>query len=508
MKRSAGWTLLIAGLLAAYAAFIAWYHAPYAGGSDSSGYINSARLMLEGKISTPLRVPDGMPADLVSQDAFIPLGFRADTRGREMVPTYPPGLPLHLAALGWLTDLETASRLLAVATALAFFALLYLTGREFGLRPGWSFGVATLGALSPLTLLYALQPMSDLLAAVWTLGTILCALRARRGAAWAVGAGAALAFAVLVRPTNLLLVVPALLALPFQPRAWIAFGLGGLPGALFLGGYNQALYGATLTSGYSEVGLLFSWRHVLPTLWHYAVWVPVVASPLVFAALALPWARMPRRDKLVLGSWAGTIFGLYSAYSYTNDTWWYLRFVLPAVPAAGFAAALVLQATPLPSWFLASRLLPPGTPEGEVARGRVWQISLALLGFVLATGWMLHWAGKFQLAGTELDERPYPLTARWISRSLPADAVVLGQQVSGAMLHYTTVPVLIPHYFNPEECARFEAWLARNRRPLYAALYPNEEAMVWEKFPGRWEKVIQIRHTTIWRRTSVQPARP
>lgn len=508
MKLSVGWTLLIAGLLAAYAGFIAWYHAPYAGGSDSSGYINSAQLMLEGKGSTPLRLPKDMPPDLVRKDAFIPLGFRLGPGETGMVPTYPPGLPLHLAAIGWLTGLETASRILAVATALAFFALLYLTGREFGLRPGWSFGVATLGALSPLTLLYALQPMSDLLAGVWALATILCALRARRGTAWAVAAGAVLAVAVLVRPTNLLLVVPALLALPFQPRAWIAFGLGGLPGAIFLGGYNHALYGATLTSGYGEVGLLFSWQHLLPTLWHYAVWVPVVASPLVFAGLALPWARLPRRDKLVLGAWAGAIFGLYSAYSYTNDTWWYLRFVLPAVPAVGLAAALVLQAAPLPSWFLASRLLPPGTPADEVARGRVWQIPLALLGFVLATGWMLQWAGKFQLSGTELDERPYPLTARWISQSLPADAVLLGQQVSGAMLHYTSVPVLIPHYFNPEACARFEVWLARNRRPLYAALYPNEEAMVWEKFPGHWEKVVQIRHTTIWRRTAPKPPSP
>ncbi len=505
MKLSVGWTLLLAGLLAAYAAFIAWYHAPYAGGSDSSGYLNSAQLMLQGKISTPLRRPDGMPPDLIKQEAFIPLGFRPDVSGREMVPTYPPGLPLHLVAIGWLTGLETASRILAVAIALSFLALLYLTSREFGVRPAWSLGVATLGALSPLTLLYALQPMSDLLAAVWAVATILCAMRAGRSTGWSVAAGAALACAVLVRPTNLLLVAPALLALPTRPRAWIAFGLGGLPGALFLGWYNHALYGEYLTTGYSQVDMLFSWQHLAPTLWHYAVWVPVVASPLVIAGLALPWAGIPRRDKFLLGTWAGVIFGFYAAYAYTNDTWWYLRFVLPGLPALGIAAALVLQAAPLPSWFLASRLLPPGTPAGEMARGRVWQIPLAPLAFVFAAGWMLQGSRAFQVSGTELDERPYPLTARWVAQSLPADAVLMGQQISGALLHYTSTPVLIQDWFNADECARLEAWLAQNNRSLYAALFPHEEALFWKNFPGRWEKIAQFRHTGIWHRVKPAP---
>lgn len=501
MHRARGKALLVAGFVAAYAAFVAWYHAPYAGGSDSSGYLNSAQLILQGRISTPLRLPDSLPPDLLRKDAFIPLGFRPDVTGREMVPTYPVGLPLHLAAIGWLTGLETASRILGVAMALAFPALLYLTSRQFGVRPAWSFGVAALGALSPLTVLFALQPMSDLLAAIWVVAAILCARSAERGSGWALGAGAALAIAVLVRPTNLLCAIPALLALPARPRAWLAFGLGGLPGALFQAWYNHALYGAYATTGYGgEVGVLFSWQHVAPSLWHYALWVPVVASPLAAAAFALPWAGIPRRDKLVLGAWAGILFGFYTAYAYTNDAWWYMRFLLPAIPALGIAAALVLQSAPLPSWFLASRLLPPGTPAGEVARGRVLQMPLALLAFIFATGWMCHWSRRFQISGTELYERGYPLTGRWVAQSLPADGVLLGQQVSGALLYYTSRPFLIPDWFSAEECARLETWLAQNRRSLYAALYPHEEAAVWRQFPGRWEKLAQFRHTAIWHR--------
>jgi hypothetical protein len=501
MHWSRGQALLIAGLVAAYAAFVAWYHAPYAGGSDSSGYLNSAQLILQGRVSTPPRLPDGLPPGLLRMDTFIPLGFRPDVTGREMVPTYPVGLPLHLVAIGWFTGLESASRILAVATALAFLALLYFISREFGVRPAWSLGVAALGALSPLTLMFALQPMSDLLAAVWAVATILCARRAARGSGWALGAGFALAVAVLVRPTNLLCALPALLALPVRPRAWLAFGLGGLPGALFQAWYNHALYGAYFTTGYGgDVDVLFSWQHVAPSLWHYALWAPVVASPLAAAAFALPWAGVPRRDQLVLGAWAGILFGFYAAYAYTNDDWWYMRFLLPALPALGIAAALVLQSARLPSWFLASRLLPPGTPAGEVARGRVLQIPVAILALVLATGWMLHWSRRFHVADTELDERGYPLTARWVNQSLPADGVVLGQQVSGALLHYTSRPFLIPDWFTAEECARLETWLAQNHRSLYAALYPHEEAAVWRQFPGRWEKLARFRHAIIWHR--------
>lgn len=512
MQPARGRMWLIAGLVAAYAGLVAWYHAPYAGGSDSSGYVNSARLLLEGRVSEPLRLPDGLPPGLLPNDAFIPLGFRPAVTGAAMVPTYPVGLPLHLAAVGWLTGLTAASTLVAVGGALAFVGLLYVAARDFGVRPAWAGGLAALGAVSPLTLAFVLVAMSDVLAAVWTLALVVCARRANRGTLWSAAAGASLAMAVLVRPTNLLLVAPALALLPARPRTWVAFGLGGLPGALFLAGYNHALYGTALTTGYVGVGPLFSWQHVLPSAWHYLVWVPVVASPLVAAALALPWSARPRRDQLVLALWALVPFGFYAGYQYTNDAWWYLRFVLPGLPALGIAAALVLQSLPLPSWFLASRLLPASAAPDEVARGRVWRIPLAGLAGLAAALWMAHWTDKYHVLKTELDERGYPLTARWVEQSLPREGVVLVHQVSGAVLHYSSRPFLVHEWINGDEIARLEAWLAQNQRTLYAALYPHEEPAVWRKFPGRWEPVAQFRLARVWRRVergeqSIQPSR-
>lgn len=495
---SRGWLLLLAGLAICYASYLVWYHCPYAGASDQSGYLNSARLMLDGRLSTPLRAPEGLTADILLREHLVPLGFRLDATQQNLLPTYPVGLPLHLAAAGLVIGLQPAATLVGVASALAFVLLLFLACREFGVSPGWSLSTALLGAVSPLVLMNALQPMSYLLAAVWTLAVMVCALRARRHAGWAAAAGAALAIAVLVRPTNVLLFLPAALALPRSMRSWIAFGLGGLPGALFLAAYNHALYGTFLTSGYGNVRSMFAIRHLPPTLSHYAMWLPVVATPLVLAAAALP--KIDRRRKIILLVWAGSFLFFYGAYECTHETWWYLRFILPALPALGIAAVLALQQIRYPSWFLASRLLPPDATPDQVARGRIAQVPLTILLFVAAAGWLLAWDRSLRVSQIELDDRTYPEVGRWVAGQIPPEAIVAAYQVSGAVLYYSDRPFINPVNMIPEDFARFNAWLDREHRPLYAVLFPFEEADILQRMPGRWEVVTRIRQATVWRR--------
>ena len=500
MQLSRGRLLLLAGLTLIYVAYLAWYHCPYAGGSDSSGYLNSSRLLLGGKLSTPARVPDGLTAEVLPRSYFTPLGFRLDATQQNLLPTYPIGLPLHFAAAGLVFGLEPATMLVGLASALAFVLLLYLTGREFGVSPGWSLSVALLAAISPLVLQYALQPMSDLVATVWTLAIILCALRSSRHAGWAAGAGAALAMAVLVRPTNLLLVLPAVVALQPRVRTWLAFGLGGLPGALFLAGYNHALYGAALTSGYGDVSSLFALRHVLPSLHNYATWGLVVATPLVVAAAALPWLRIDRRKKFTLLAWAGIILLFYAAYEPTQETWWYLRFILPALPALAIAAALGLQQINYPAWFLVSRVLPADASPAQVAGGPIVRLPVVVLLFLAAAGWLLAWDRSLRVSQIELDDRTYPEVGRWVAGEMPARAIVAAYQVSGAVLYYSDRPFINPVNLTPEDHARFSAWLDREHRPFYAVLFPFEEANLLQRMPGRWEVVTHIRQATVWRR--------
>ena len=500
MQLSRGRLLLLAGLVGAYVFYLAWYHCPYAGGCDSSGYLNSARLLLAGKFSTAVRVPDGLTPEVLPRGYLVPLGFRLDATQQNLLPTYPVGLPLHFAAAGLVSGLEPATRLVAIASALAFAGLLYLTGREFGVRPGWSAAMVLLAAISPLTLLYALQPMSDLVAAAWTLAVILCALRSSRHIGWAAGAGAALAMAVLVRPTNLLLVLPALVALSPGVRSWLAFALGGLPGALCLAGYNHALYGTALTSGYGDVSSMFALRHVLPSLYNYATWGLVVATPLVVAAAALPWLKIDRRKKFILLAWAGVLLAFYSAYEPTQETWWYLRFILPALPALAIAAALGLQQCNFPSWFLVSRLLPADAGPDQVARGRIARLPFAALLLLASAGWQLAWDRSLHIAQVELEERTYPEVGRWVASQLPPSAIVAAYQVSGTILYYTDRPFINPNNLTPADHARFSGWFDREHRPFYAVLFPYEEADLLQRMPGRWEVVTRIRQATVWRR--------
>lgn len=481
MPRSRIALLVIVGLVAAYVAFIAWYQAPYAGGADSSGYFNHARLLRAGEIGTPVRRPAGMPVDLISPRNFMPLGFRLNHDGTRLMPTYGVGLPLHFVALGWIGGLELGSTLTAIAAALAFAGLLYGTAREFGVRPFPAAVTALFAALSPLTLTYAFSPMSDLVAAAWALAAVFCALRAGRHSAWAAGAGAALAMAVLVRPTNLLLALPVLILLPApRLRSWSATGLGALPGALFFGWYNHALYGRALTTGYGDVSSMFSFQHLPGTLLHYAYWLPILGTPLLLAALALPALAMERRHKLALLAWALAIPLFYAAYSCTHETWWYLRFLLPALPAFAIAAARALQAI---SW-----------PTPRVAQ---WAPAL---GLVLALLWLVEGDRRFRVTRIELDERAYPQLGRWIATQLPADAVVLSYQTSGAIFYYSDRPVVLTPELGPDEIARLDAWMQRERRVLYAALFPEEEAALREQWPGRWEAVARLRQATVWKR--------
>ncbi|MFI5336749.1 MAG: glycosyltransferase family 39 protein, partial [Opitutales bacterium] len=315
------WLALFA--LAGYGVFLARHAAVQPGGSDSSGYFNTARLLAHGTVQAPMRALDGLPGTALPEYAYVPLGFRPDATQTRLVPTYPIGLPLFLLAAIRTVGPAHGPDLLLIAHALAGIWLMYALARTMGCgRPAASLGAALL-AFSPLYLMYALHAMSDLPALVWVTAAIWLAWQSPRSNWLALAAGFALGVAVLLRPTNLLAMVPISLALGAAPRRWAGLVLGGLPCAVGLGVFNHAAYGSAFASGYTDVADLLSPRWVPVTLGHYARWLPVVASPLVLAALGLPWLwPRARRTVLVLGSWIVVWFGFYACYFHTHEYWW------------------------------------------------------------------------------------------------------------------------------------------------------------------------------------------
>jgi hypothetical protein len=482
--------VLCAALLG-YAAFLAFHVGAYAGQSDSSGYLNSARLLAHGETAVAQRIPPPHAPESFEWFTFIPLGFTPLPHGR-MAPTYPIGLPLLLATTATVTSWTLAAPLVMVASALLAVALLIQLGRAAGLPHTWSIFGSLLFAASPLTTFMSIQLMSDIPATAAATATILCAWRGRDDLRWAALAGLVFAVAVLMRPNNLILLVPVALCLGLDVRRWLQFALGGLPGAFALLTYNYAAYGHPLASGYGgDLASKFSRAIVPETLTHYARWLPILLTPVGLFALALPWFGRRQRFAWVLITWIAVTFAFYAAYWHTHETWWYLRFLLPAFPPCLIGGLWVIHQ-------LWQRLTLPRLRTVLVAR------SLTVAATVVVLAHAARWHFKLDAATIGYGESVYPETCAWARQNLPADAVIVAQQTSGAFFYYTTFPLVRWDTLKPERFARLAA--ALGPRPLFAVLFPHEVPDALKlNTTGIWTQVGAVRHVTIWRWAPTAP---
>jgi hypothetical protein len=477
--RPRAWLVII--LAIGYAWFLRLHTAPYAGGSDSSGYLNSAALLLSGRLSSVKPALDGHAPSEFAIGAHQPLGFLTRAGTDEMAPSYPIGLPLHLAAFSWIAGLDWATVPLNICAALASGGLFYLFARRLGLQSGLALGGTAALLLCPVFLFAAMQPMSDLLALTWTLAALYVALRAREGWRWGVACGVAIAWGVLVRPTNLLVVVPVVVALGFAWRTYLWVALGGLPGAILLAWYSQAIYGSALKTGYGDVWSAFSREFAEHNLVAFAQWIPMLLTPAVLLALVAPFRpALRRRGLAVLATWAVTLIGFYAFYYHSGETWWYLRFILPAFPA------LILLSLAVLDDFRVS-------PKARRVTG-----GLLLAGVLI---WETVLIDRYALVYLKSGEATYVDAATWGREHFPPNAAVICMQVSGALYYYTDFLLVRWDQIDPSKIPPLIAALREAKRPVYAILYEFEEADAQARMGGQWKKITKIRNATIWQVT-------
>lgn len=475
----------------AYLWFVRVHTSPYAVASDESGYLNLARLLRHGELTQPVGHIDGLAPPQWDYYFQQPLGFTVDRQSGIMTPTYPVGLPLHLWLASFFVGLEYASMLVNVLLAAASGLLIAILGRKLGLSWSWSLaGMAILWAC-PLFVLQNLQPMSDVPAMVWCMAALACALSARDRWPWGVAAGACVAMAILVRPSNLLVVVPLAIVLGLRWRAWAALMLGGLPGALFLAWFNHQLYGRAFTTGYGDVRSAFSSDFVPHNTTHVLYWMFQLLTPVSAIALAgLLWA--PRRGLAaqLLPAWAAVFFAFYLFYYHTGETWWYLRFLLPAFPAVILMALLGARA-------LLERFAPA---KFQLAIGAT--LLLSTLIFQARLGRDLH------VTDVKHHDLLYVKLTDWMRTNAPANAIVLQMQTSGAFLFYTGFTI-VRWDLPPPEAQRqlFHAARAAGR-PIYAALFDFEEKEAFGgRLTGEWREMIRIERAAIWQLSDSPPSR-
>src|SRR3954469_9352383 len=145
--------------LLAYGIYMAWLFVPSAGGADSSGYLNSAKLLAHGKLVAPSRVIPELK--LTSPYHLVPLGFTCEPKpdSVRLAPTYPVGMPLQFAAATLVAGWTVGPYLVGVGGGLAAVWLCYRCARELGVSPLLAMIGAAALAFSPMFIFIAVQPL-------------------------------------------------------------------------------------------------------------------------------------------------------------------------------------------------------------------------------------------------------------------------------------------------------------------------------------------------------------
>jgi hypothetical protein len=393
-----------------------------AGGSDSFGYLSQAYSWAKGALPRPDPFPIAVPWP--SGDASLaPLGYRPGPQPQTMVPTYAPGLPLMMAAASVFGD---CGPFLVVPLCAALVVwLTFLLGRRTA-GPWVGILSAVFVVTSPIVVFQSMSPMSDVpAAALWT-GAALSALGTSRRSALATGLWTAAG--LLVRPNLPIIPLVLLVHLAASSRGrerWIRFALFSAavaPAVLVIAALNTAWYGAPWNSGYGAAGELYSVSNILPNLARYPVWLWQSQSPMVLLALVPLLPRFGRDVDRPAVRLCAALFGgtLVSYLMYAPfEEWWYLRFLLPAIPAM-----LVLMSTGM---VVLARRMPR-------AKGRVVVTGVALLVIVYTT--RLNQAhGVF--GPLQAGERRYADVGTYVYQALPRNAVIFSVQQSGSVRYYS-----------------------------------------------------------------------
>lgn len=462
-----------------------------AGGSDASGYYNSARLLAAGRTHLAARPLPGVDPAAYPRELTVPLGFRPGEGHDTLVPTYPPGLPLHMMLVAPLSGWETAGA--AVNTLAAGAALLLLVAVTTGLSmsPWWGLAAALVFAANPLSLHFYTWLMSDGLTATWTLAAMAAALAARRRTAWAAAAGAAVGMAVLIRLTGIMVLPAVLLALPLRRRAWFALVAGGLPAAAFLAAYNALTYRSVVATGYVGHGSKFAWVHVVPTLGHYLTWLGVFLSPLLVLAWLGVLALAVKRDRVavLLAMWALPLLGLYAAYPHTRETWWYLRFILPALPALIVGALWVVQR-------LAQAWQRPSHPRW--LRSAV-PVALAVATVVWPVASSLRFAREHAVLDIAAGDHEYSRAIAWMEGQVPDGVPILCMQLSGALIAYSERALIRYDTTDPSRLQRVVSSLRTRGIEPHALLFEFEVESFLARLPEPWVQVGTSGRASLWR---------
>jgi hypothetical protein len=481
------------------AAAVIYFAGAVAGGADSSGYLNSARLLAQGRLSAPVRTIPGIAPLEYPAGAFAPLGMRPGRVPGTLVPTYPVGLPLHLAAVSLLVGLKHAPLVVNALAWIASAVLLYRLARLLGLARRWSVVAVVAFVAFPVTVLQSVRPMSDLLATMWCLAAVTFAVRSRTRRRFAVATGVSFAVAVLVRPTDALIAPAIAVAIGANPAAAALAAAGAAPILAGLGVYNAELYGTALTTGYTGIGPLVSLKYLGQGLLHFGRWLGTFLGAPALLLLAAGLVRAARGDRrqTVLLTWAGALVAFYVLYEPSLYGWWRLRFLLPAVPP--FVVSALLAAMDL-----VGRVRTRWGHRSTATRA----LTMALLGCLIwGLGASAYWVVSQRVWEVGASEDVYPRCVAWAEQQVPANAAFVAMQTTGAIYFYGHRPIVRYDLLDEDAYARLRTDAATAGVPLYALLFRIDRLEFERRWPGEWERLDGLEEASLWQPKTTPPPR-
>jgi hypothetical protein len=468
---------------------VAWVYGTKAvGGADSYGYLSQSDLWAEGslKVHQPFAAQVPWPT---ADWTFAPIGsYRPVSAFRRVqgedrwfiVPVYPPGLPILLAAAGAVGGIQAKFSLFALLAGLLVIAT-YGIGVRLASPTAALIG-AFLVATSPAVIFMMVSPMSDVaVSGVWAASFFLVL---GRGPWSAAGAGLLASLAVLIRPNlaPLLGVMGLVYLFRLTERAArraalrdaALFAVSAVPAVATLAIVNQTLYGSAVGSGYGHVGGLFSASYIPENVYNYLWWL--VETHTVVAAVGLAAALTPSRwlwnaaalksrSTLVVGALCiAAVWGTYFVYK-PWDAWWYLRFLLPTFPLIMLGTGAVLAK------LVSVRPAVIGPAVGiAVAMLGVFQVRVAAdrSAFDL-------WAG----------ERRYVQAARMANAVTDRNSLIITGVHAGSVRYYGSRMSAYYEHLPSEWLDRAVRWLARRGVRSYLLLEEWEVPRARAHFAGQ-----------------------
>ena len=438
-----------------------------AGGSDPQGYVSQSSLWLQGHLRIDHRFSQQMPWP-DAPGSFAPLGYRT-RNGDVLVPTYAPGLPLLMAATRPFS--ACGPYLVSVVCGALLVVFTYLLGRKY-FSGAAGLVAAVMTATSPTVLYMALTPMADLPSATFWLGALVVA--APSPVTRALAAGVVTGIAVAIRPNLVALAVfPWLLCVircravrPMVPPT-LLFGAGVLPFVALVAWVNNHLYGSPFESGYGPLAPGFAIENGARNLANYPLWWLQSQGMLafIFVLAAIRRHTPHKREAVVLMAFGVSVFLAYLFYI-PFDVWWFLRFLIPAMPLAFLFCADVIESA-------TSRFL-------RAAR------FAALSAFTIASAaHAVNFSRQLSILQSGDGEQKYVDAGVFIDRATPPEAVVLSMQHSGSIRYYSGRLTLRYDSLDPAWLDRAIATLGRLGRPVYLLLDEWEEEPFRARFAGQ-----------------------